>query len=320
MSWTPSMRDWIANLDDAAGESPDETFTAHPRDGITLVRDFDGGLQLHLECPPQDVTTDTSGRSLRVVRDADGAVVRVAATVPRELAAPVLDDVLTLVDGGTPPGVAGHESLVRWRDVLAAAPGRPMDQRRQAGLHGELSVLLEILDAGGTLDMWTGWSGAPKDFALPGLAIEVKTTTSPDYRRVQVHGLRQLETPLDGSDVVLSLRRVELSPHGTSLPSLVDDLLERSISRSTLLERLLDAGYSEAHRSIYRDTRFTTESVALRWIDDGHPRLVPSMLRDVDLQAIGSVRYELDLNGTESEDIEQTVAELIAESLGTDEP
>ena len=52
--------------------------------------------------------------------------------------------------------------------------------------------------------------------------------------------------------------------------------------------------------------------VACRRVDDAHPRLTDAALSPVDTQAIDSVRYALDLNGTDAEDLEDGLEDLVA--------
>ena len=226
---------------------------------------------------------------------------------------------IALLQDGHAPGDVALTVIQRWKDVLAASPGQQLSENALIGLFGELEILETILKEGGSLDHWTGWNKDHADFRLEGLVIEVKTTSSANYRRVSIHGLGQLDDPQDGSDLLLVLKRVESSPTGRSVPSIIEDLVKLGVSRSALLDALANVGYREEHRSHYERTiySFNSVEVAVRRIDDGHPRLVPSMLDGVDLSSIDKVDYTLNLNGDaeKDDDLDSTVEELVSKCL-----
>ena len=174
-----------------------------------------------------------------------------------------------------------------------------------------------ILRHGGELDQWTGWNKDHCDFRLSGVVIEVKSTTSANYRRVQIHGLGQLADPEDGSDLILVLRRLESSPDGRSVPDLTDEIVGLGASRAVLLDRLSQIRYSEQHRTQYENVKFVSQEVALRRVDGSHPRLTPTMLAGVDLSGIDKIDYELNLNGDAVADLDIDLDGLIAEHLGS---
>ncbi|MEP2372301.1 PD-(D/E)XK motif protein [Ilumatobacter sp.] len=221
-----------------------------------------------------------------------------------------------LLGEGHDPGDVGRTALQNWRDLLARPAGSPLSDNALVGLFGELEVLETILRHGGQLDQWTGWDKDHCDFRLSKLVIEVKSTTSANYRRVQIHGLGQLADPEDGSALVLVLRRLEPSPDGRSVPDLIESIVRLGASRSVLLDRLSNLRYSEQHKDHYDHSKFVSVEVGLRNVDDSHPRLVPSMLAAVDMSSIDKVDYELNLNGDAEADLDTDLDSLIARHLG----
>jgi hypothetical protein len=277
----------------------------------------DGAAWLGVLCDASSVATDDRAAAVTFQRRPDGYRVLVAATTPDAVLIHYFEEITELIEQGLPPGDAGVAALQNWRELLASPPGAPLSDDALAGLFGELEVLEMILRNGGSLDHWTGWNRDQCDFRLPRLVIEVKSTTSANYRRVRIHGLNQLADPLDGSELILVLRRLESSPDGRSVPDLVDALVKLGASRSSLLDRLHEVRYSEAHRAAYIDKRFVSREVALRHIDANHPRLVPSMLAGVDLSAIDKIDYELNLNNDAGADLGTTLEALLTEQFAS---
>jgi hypothetical protein len=278
--------------------------------------DVGGRAWIRIECDPASVSRFDQAAAVSFETSADGYLVTVNPEVNDFVIAHLFEEIAQLVSDGHPAADAGFVALQGWQELLARPVGAPLSETALVGLMGELEVLELVVSAGGGIEHWTGWIKDHCDFRLPGLTIEVKSTLSASYRRVQVHGLRQLADPEDGSELVLVLRRFERSADGRSVPDAIDDLVKLGVSRSTLLNSLADVGYSEVHRMDYDSLRFVSDEEALRQIDDSHPRLIPEMLAEVDLSCIDSIDYELNLNGTAEADLNTTLANLIESVLG----
>lgn len=315
--WEPSVASRLAFLErEIARRGVDRARIDLPAsDGVTLGLDVDGTITVGIPCDPDDVDPDDRSAAVQVRAVPTGCRIVIHATANRRTAASFVEAVFGRLSDGAAPGGVGRSVLVEWRDLLARSPGSPLSDDALVGLFGELEVLERIVARGGSLSHWTGWQRDHNDFRLPELAIEVKSTTSADFRRVEIHGLGQLADPQDGSDLVLVLRRLESSPAGRSVPDLVDVLVRLGISRSELLQCLSNVGYSEEHRPFYDGRRFVSEETVVRRVDADHPRLTPDRLRQIDLTAIGRVDYTLDLNSHHESDLEQSLDELIAAAL-----
>lgn len=319
--WSPTLRSRIAFLEAEVkreGSGRAEVRLADVTSDVYLGLDSDSSLSMRIGCDPKTVSVDDSSASVRFVKTPTGYRITIARTADRNAAIHLLEDVVHLLEDGHPPGDAGRAALQSFRELLARPPGAPLSDQALVGLYGELEVLEMLLELGGELSYWTGWNKDQNDFRIPGLVLEVKSTTSAEYRRVRIHGLRQLADPEDGSALLLVLRRLEASPDGRSVPDLTDALVRLGASRSVLLDHLSQLGYSEQHRDFYEQRRFMSQEVALRRIDDAHPRLTPSALEGIDLSSIDSIDYELNLNGAAESDLAadlKTVLQAHLESL-----
>lgn len=319
-SWSPSVASQLAVLDaelPARDTGELEVAVKGTPVGCHVGLDSAGWSWVRIDCDPQDVSPDDRSAAVDFRVTKAGYRIGVSPTAGRSTSASFLDEVITLLKEGHDPGDAGRAALQAWRDLLARPAGQPLGERALVGLYGELEVLESVIALGGKLEHWTGWNKDHNDFRLPGLVIEVKSTISANYRRVQIHGLGQLDDPQDGAELVLVLRRLEPSPEGRSVPDLVDAVVRLGASHAVLLERLSEVGYSEIHRGFYDTHRFVSSEIALRKIDDDHPRLTPSKVVGVDLSSIDKVDYELNLNGDPEKDLEATLDELLRDRLET---
>lgn len=277
--------------------------------------DLEGSVWIRFFCDPMSVTTDDQAAAVRFTMAGDGYQVSLAPKSAEVVVEHLLDEMVQLLITGHPPGDVCRTALQNWRELLARSPGRPLSEDALVGLFGELEVLVSVLSHGGQLGHWTGWQYDHCDFRLPGLVIEVKSTTSSDYRRVRIHGLSQLADPEDGSGLILVLKRLESSPAGRSVPDLIEEIVRLGVSRSKLLDLLSNLNYSDQHRALYDSSRFVSIEVALRRIDKSHPRLVPSMLEGIDLSSIDKIEYELNLNGAAAADLPSELDTIIRNTL-----
>lgn len=277
-----------------------------------LGAETSGSFWMRITCDTRSVSTDDKAAAVVFSVSAHGYKVTVAPEASDVVTGHLFEEMIQLLVEGHPPGDVARKALQNWRDLLARPAGAVLSENSLVGLFGELEVLESILKADGELGYWTGWNKDHQDFRLPGLVIEVKSTTSANYRRVRIHGLSQLEDPKDGSDLTLVLKRLDRSSLGRSVPEIVESLVRLGASRSVLLDRLSNTGYFDQHRSHYANLKFVSTEVALRKIDESHPRLVPSMLSAVDLSCIDKIDYELNLNGVADADLDVTLDELLS--------
>lgn len=313
-AWKPDIGSRLAVLRAELGKpNTDRVELPIPESPIEcrIGMDIQGSVWIRIFCDPKSVTTDDQAAAVRFTMAADGYQVALAPQSAEVVVEHLLDEMVQLLIVGHLPGDVGRTALQNWRDLLARSPGRPLSEDALVGLFGELEVLASVLRHGGQLGHWTGWQYDHCDFRLPGLVVEVKSTTSSDYRRVRIHGLGQLADPEDGSELILVLKRLESSPTGRSVPDLVEEIVRLGVSRSKLLDQLSNLNYSDQHRALYDSSRFTSIEVALRRVDFSHPRLVPAMLEGVDLSSIDKIEYELNLNGDAEADLSTDLDTLI---------
>ncbi len=190
--------------------------------------------------------------------------------------------------------------LSDWRALLAGAR-EALTPSALAGLFGELHVLRQLLEADpGAVAFWTGPTGTAQDFHRGVDAIEVKTSVSPEGRRIRVNGVDQLDVVPPGRLVLRWLRL--RTGRGMSVPELVDAILAKADDAQAFGKLLLAVGYREAEREIYSRQTFEVVEERAYEVGPGFPRIVPPGLTgDAVLPGLGPVEYVVDLDSAAAE-------------------
>lgn len=207
----------------------------------------------------------------------------------------------------------------RWHRMLSGGVDDRLSDEEQKGLIGELEVLREqllpILGSVGAVEAWTGPLGAPKDFEIGLLAVEVKARRGAAVPQVLISSEHQLDT--SGVDA-LFLQVVEVTAansagtEGSSLNEIVADLRTALADPSAVIlfeERLAGAGFDAAQD--YADRRWLIGSRHLYRVADGFPRVTPPMHP----AGVAEVRYAISLPACEEWRVDSSaLAEAVKES------
>ncbi|WP_159077447.1 PD-(D/E)XK motif protein [Polynucleobacter rarus] len=183
-----------------------------------------------------------------------------------------------------------------WQDFMKK--GRQnLTIESQTGLFGELSFLKDLLGLGlkeGAIKTWDGPLNGLQDFHIGFGAIEVKSTISQDGFIAKIGSLDQLS---DSTYKPLYLvgKRLALSPNGTTLPMLIDEIRIALAGDLSLLSnfesRLLRSGYLDTHSGAY-DRFLVVEKSLMYEVDEDFPRLTPQLVNPL----VKSARYEIDIS------------------------
>ncbi|KWZ59120.1 hypothetical protein WK57_00030 [Burkholderia ubonensis] len=191
-----------------------------------------------------------------------------------------------------------------WQEFMRKG-SQVLSPEAEIGLVGELTLLRMIIDAGVSpavaIDSWMGPLDGLQDFELGTGAVEVKTTLSLAGFAAKIGSLAQLD---DSTRQPLFLAGVRLrqTETGLCLPDLIAIVLE-TIKDDTeairlLSERLLAAGYFDAHRERYA-RRLAVSEIRLIEVKDDFPRLT---LGHVPIGIIHAT-YEIDLEKIISDNV-----------------
>ena len=126
----------------------------------------------------------------------------VRLTHPRfaDVFATLVDDVVSHVVRATGEAAAVRallDRLERWQSFLKRHAGEGLDNESQQGLYGELWFLgrhaIPRLGTRVAVDCWKGPTGAPQDFHLPAVSVEVKTASGKQHQNLAISNERQLD-------------------------------------------------------------------------------------------------------------------------------
>ncbi len=212
-----------------------------------------------------------------------------------------------------------YRVLDQWR-ALFQSKSAPLGPEQQIGLFGELTVLVRLLEQDPDAHrLWLGPAGHRHDFASDTTAVEVKSSAGTESR-VRIHGLDQLEAPMNGSLQLVWYRLERTSGQGEDLIELVDRALRLCDDESALLGLLADAGYHSTDLDHYRGLRFVIAEEHWYEVAEPFPRLTGH-----DLAAAGipitvlDVSYTIDLssespNALKMHRVNEHLAALLRES------
>lgn len=204
-----------------------------------------------------------------------------------------IDEVRSVVGDETDVIDVVQTAASNWRRLLQVAMTE-VSESVAAGLYGELRFLEGAVERLGpsAVESWQRTPHDMHDFTGDSARVEVKTSAFQDRSAVTVHGLRQLEPPIDCS---LTLAVAEIQRHGTdSLDQLTERLRQSGVDHGILTEKLREAGYVEGMPGS-EDFTFSLRSWRY-WEIDGHsPVLNSSAVVEAIADAVSSVSYSLNL-------------------------
>ena len=179
--------------------------------------------------------------------------------------------------------------LEKWKTMFSKGASDGLSITEQQGLYGELMYLHKLVLRGifsyiDTLKIWVGADKAMRDFQGKDWAVEAKTISINNADQITINGERQLdETLLD--KLYLYHLSVEVSRmNGQTLNEKVDELRslfsDDKVALNIFNAKLMEAGYFDYHRELYRERCYKIRKESIYVIDDSFPRIKESELRD----------------------------------------
>ena len=226
----------------------------------------------------------------------------VRLTHPRfaDVFATLVDDVVSHVVQASSEAAAVRvllDRLERWQAFLKKHAAEGLGDEPQQGLYGELWFLghhaIPRLGTRAAVCCWKGPTGAPQDFQLPTISVEVKSTSGKQHQKLTISNERQLDSTCVGVLLLFHLSVDVREGAGETLPARVGAtrlLVEADAVAAAEMERLLfESGYLDCHAHAYEARSYSVRETNVFEVRDGFPRIVEADLRS----GVGDVRYTI---------------------------
>lgn len=202
----------------------------------------------------------------------------------------------------------GH--IRAWQEFMERGSLPVLGPEAEAGLFGELEVLMHLIAAGmmpsSVIESWQGPARGLHDFAIGSGAIEVKTAVSSEGFPARVSSLEQFDETLV-HPLFCAAVRLAYGETGMTLPEKIEVTRRAAacdVLAAVMLEtRLVQAGFIEAVADRY-SRRFRFVSLTVVPVARRFPRLVRRNMPE----GIIRVRYEIDLDAVPLDDLGLTQA------------
>ena len=208
------------------------------------------------------------------------------------------EEVLGLLqDRAIQPLHACRQTLQRWRELLDRETSNILSTEALCGLFGELWHLVRMAAKNvDCISAWQGPHGARHDFTADNCALEVKTTARRDEWTFRVHGLTQLEQP-QNARLYLCAMRLELNgASGSSVPDVIQAVLNAGIDRRGLRDRLSRVGYDQRDETHYRQLRLDVIDWRVYEVTASFPRLTAGSFNPPEPPSgVSDIHYTIDL-------------------------
>ena len=186
--------------------------------------------------------------------------------------------------------------LKRWQQFLERSGPEGLGDEAQRGLFGELWFISHfLLPVRGlrAITAWTGPAMTAQDFQLPGMAVEVKTTTVKEHQKLLITGEKQLDSSAQLNIFLFHLSLDAQRDTGITLVELVAQVRGMLVSSPLALgnfeDALLSAGYLDTHANRYLHPGYLKREHHFFRVADDFPRIVGGDLR----AGVGDLSYSI---------------------------
>lgn len=191
-----------------------------------------------------------------------------------------------------------EKRVEHWKKFIQASGPDGLSKNQQIGLFGELLILNSQLNftsnRNSILDAWLGPDASNHDFVLGKNAIEVKTTTGNEHTRVHISNEYQLDSTGFERLFLCHVRLDERQGSGTSLPVLIDEIMELlpDILKISFIESLAILGYVDKQRGFYEASGYFERARSYYLVTEGFPKIT----RETLASGVNQVSYQIDLS------------------------
>lgn len=185
----------------------------------------------------------------------------------------------------------------KWKSLFDKLNSVGLNPQEQRGLYGELYFLRIYLKANSdffkAINSWTGPAKEIRDFQIGNNALEVKTTHGNNHQKIHISSERQLDLSNIQNLYLYHISLEVRHQDGETLNQIVDSISESLMADFSVLNRfnnkLLEAGFFNHHRNIYKDTGYFIRQDTFYKIEGEFPRIEENEIR----RGVGDVKYSI---------------------------
>lgn len=185
----------------------------------------------------------------------------------------------------------------KWKSLFDKLNSVGLTPQEQRGLFGELYFLRKSLHVNSdffkVINSWTGPAKEIRDFQIGNNALEVKTTHGNNHQKIHISSERQLDLSnlqnLYLYHISLDVRHQDGETLNQIINSISDLLTTDYSALSSFNNKLLEAGFFNHHREIYKDTGYFIRNDAFYRIEGEFPRIEENEIRS----GVGDVKYSI---------------------------
>lgn len=188
-------------------------------------------------------------------------------------------------------------SLNEWKIFFEKCAEELLSLSVQQGLFGELSFLesyiLKKYPAYDSMLYWTGAKRTNHDFQFQSIAVEIKTSTGKQHKKIQINSEKQLDpTGLKKLYMILYCLNIHDNDPEKSISSKIKSvrniISDDPVALSIFEAQLIRAGYNKDNAHLYT-SGFSISRIKLYEISDGFPSITASILPE----GVGDLKYSI---------------------------
>ncbi|GKY87418.1 PD-(D/E)XK motif protein [Sinisalibacter aestuarii] len=210
----------------------------------------------------------------------------------------LVGEILNRIREGHSPAKAVGGAIADFRALLQAPIGEEVPENKVVGLIGELIVLDRLCTVSPeAVSAWVGPYEQRHDFRRLINAIEVKTSSRSDAKKVVIHGAEQLLPPRNGIIHLVHVRIEKTDQGDLSVATMIDKLLKVGAEKGRLSAGLVALGCLDAEAPEWNRVTFSFEGLTVYRVDTGFPRITPLEFADEAFPpGVTSLEYGVDLS------------------------
>lgn len=212
--------------------------------------------------------------------------------------AELAEEILRRIKGGGSPQDSIIKSIEDFRELLKEELSENIPENKILGVIGELEVVRRLSTYhNSAIETWVGPYEQRHDFRRGIHALEVKTSSRSDVKKVSIHGIDQLSPPNGGVLHLVHVRIERVQGGPLSVRELYKNIISLGVNPELLHNCLKLLGCNNPLSNSWNYCSFSLEGISVYAVIDGFPRIIDSsFIEESSKEGISSLRYDIDLS------------------------